>query len=97
MANNYFIRVGTKIFNPRAVIFCEPVTMWVYDGPSDLDDGRKIEAMKICLMGQHELIITPEEWQGVKKLMDVYLALPEDLPKPAVDQSAAGDFQDDRL
>lgn len=93
------IRIGSKIFNPRAIIIAEPVKLWVYDGFSDdeEDSGRQIEAMKICLMGHHELIITPEEWQGVKRLLDIILALPGELPSPPVDQSAAGDFQDERL
>lgn len=98
MTTNYLIRIGSKIFNPRTIIICEPVKIWVYETyEHDGSDGREIEAMKICLMGQHDLIITPEEWQGVKRLLDILLALPEDLPKPPVDQSAADDFKDERL
>jgi len=89
------IRIGSKIFNPRAIILCEPVFMWVYDNPDDDEDGRKIEALKICLMGQHDLIITPEEWQGVKRMLNIMIAVPGELPPRPAPSSA--DIDDDDL
>lgn len=78
------IRIGSKIFNPHAIVLCEPVTMWVYDNPDSReamdDSGHHIEALRIHLMGNHDLIITPEEWQGVKKMLDIMVAEPLPLP-----------------
>ena len=91
------IRIGSKIFNPRAIIFCEPVTMHIFDDPLDFTTPRPIEALRISLEGGHELIITPEEWQGVKRFLDIHVAVAGELPPRPVDQSAAGDFQDERL
>jgi hypothetical protein len=89
------IRIGSKIFNPRAIILCEPVTIWLHDIPGD--DGLPVEALQIHLEGGHDLIITPEEWQGVKRFLDIHVAVPGELPPRPVDQSAAGDFKDERL
>lgn len=95
---NSLIRIGSKIFNPRAIILCEPIKLWVYDTfEIDGSDGREIEALQIHLEGGHDLIITPEEWQGVKRLLDIHVAVPGELPPRPVDQSAADEFKDERL
>lgn len=76
------IRIGSKIFNPRHIIFCEPVKIWVETSESTFEDQyhQEIEALKISLVGRHELIISPEEWQGVKEQLDIVVVEAKPLP-----------------
>lgn len=79
------IRIGSKIFNPRFIVLCEPVKISVFDNPGDEDSYRQLEALEIHLAGQHSLIISPEEWQGVKALLEIIVAEPQPLPEKPQD------------
>lgn len=84
---NPLIRIGSKIFNPRHIIMCEPIKIWVETAESTFDDQyhEEIDALQIHLIGRHVLVLTPEEWQGVKEQLDIIVTESKPLPEKPQD------------